>query len=191
MLSQRWRVRLTNILLLGYGLFSVSCVDATLSSYVPDLLEADGIQIKDDWAGFGWIEAHYSLQRHQQGFKGTAHWRANLRGRIPEAANEDVEIPLDVAQSFLKTLARTSLREGKYKPKIDHTDDYPSISIEFEVKEEIVKIFTESQGEGNIPWGVTIRGKTFVVGSDIPARALKELEPYLKRTVLQKLLEQK
>jgi hypothetical protein len=71
------------------------------------------------------------------------------------------------------------------------TDDYPSITIKLHIKGDTVVIFTKSQGKDHIPWGVTLKGETFVAESDVPARALNQLEPYLKGDVLQKLIEQK
>ncbi len=184
---------LAGLFLIACGLCFAGCTGIPLDSKVPDLLQADSIQIKNSWAGLALVtKQHHSLQRDDKAFRGKAQFSvARRNSEQPRQAIEDIEIPLDVAQSFLKTLASLPLKEGKYEPKIEHTDDHPSISIELNVKGETVVIFTESQGKDHIPWGVTFKGKTFVAASDIPARALNQLGPYLKHDVLQNLIEQK
>jgi hypothetical protein len=92
--------------------------------------------------------------------------------------------------NFLSRLSRARLFEGEYVPSLPRMASYPSISIEIEVGNETITFFTRSQGKDHTPWGVTIRGETYVVvSSDVPAGALEEdLEPHLKREVLEELL---
>jgi hypothetical protein len=184
---------LASLFLIACGFYFASCTRTSLDSKVPDLLQADPIQITTSGAGLALVtERDYSLQRNDKVFRGKAQFSVKGSSSLQRRqAIEDIEIPLDAAQSFLKTLASLPLKEGEYKPTITITDDYPSIRIKLSIKGETVVIFTESQGKDHIPWGVTFKGKTFVAASDIPARALNELEPYLKGDVLQKLIEQK
>lgn len=195
MLFGRLPLRLASFVLITCGLCAVSCSsNSSLNTTMPDLSQTDSIQINNGWSGLSPVApiiTHYSLQRYEQGFKGEARFSVAGYSKQPRQASAEIEIPLNPAQSFLKTLATVSLKEGKYEPKIEHTDDYPAISFELKTGTDTVLIFTKSQGEGHVPWGVTFKGKTFVVDSDVPARALKELEPYLKRDVLRKLIEQK
>ena len=77
--------------------------------------------------------------------------------------------------------SKSPLIEREYVPTFTHTDDYPSISIEKVAEGETVVFRTESQGEGHVPWAVESKGKTFVIPTDTPARALEILGPYLRR----------
>ncbi len=167
------------------------------------IVQADSIRIKDEWEGYGPFSPLFSfwdLHRAQDGFSGTATFRAHphfplylsrpdLQGKV-FTDTADILVPLGSMNNFLKRLSRTHLFKGEYVPSIPRTASYPSISIEIEVGHETITFFTRSQGKDHIPWGVTIQGETYVVvSSDVPARALKEdLEPHLKREVLEELL---
>jgi len=167
------------------------------------IVQADSIRIKDEWEGYGPFSPLFSfwdLHRAQDGFSGTATFRAHphfplylsrpdLQGKV-YTDTADIFVPLGSMNNFLKRLSRTRLFKGEYVPSIPRTASYPSISIEIEVGHETITFFTRSQGKDHIPWGVTIQGETYVVvSSDVPARALEEdLEPHLKREVLEELL---
>ncbi len=164
---------------------------------------ADSIRIKDEWEGYGPfspISAFWDLHRTQDGFAGTAIFRAHphfplylsrpdLQGKV-FTDRADIVVPVGSVKNFLRRLSRAHLFKGKYVPSIPRTASYPSISIEIEVDHETITFFTRSQGKEHIPWGVTIQGETYVVvSSDVPARALEEdLDPHLKREMLEELL---
>ena len=164
---------------------------------------ADSIRIKDEWEGYGPfspISAFWDLHRTQDGFAGTAIFRAHPHfsplsvasgssrkgfhghGRYCCSFGECEKLPEQTFPAHLSTRA--------YVPSIPRTASYPSISIEIEVDHETITFFTRSQGKDHIPWGVTIQGETYVVvSSDVPARALEEdLDPHLKREMLEELL---
>src|SRR5262249_13713726 len=152
------------------------------SSILARLSDAHRIHIENDWTGlspFAPLTAHYTLERKSDGFRGGATFSAGGYSGTANKAVEDIAVPLDKAQLFLQMLSKCPMKSGDYEPKIEHTDDYPSIKLEIELEKETVTFFTKSQGEGNIPWGVTIRGTTYVVESDIPATAVELLEPHL------------
>ena len=167
------------------------------------IVQADSIRIKDEWEGYGPfspISAFWDLHRARDGFSGTAafgaqphyslYWsRPDLEGRVFRA-RADIAVPFGSMNNFLSRLSRARLFKGDYVPSLPRMASYPSISIEIEVGDETITFFTRSQGKDHIPWGVTIQGETYVVvSSDVPARALKEdLEPHLKREVLEELL---
>jgi len=167
------------------------------------IVQADSIRIKDEWEGYGPfspISAVWDLHRSQDGFSGTATFRAqphyslyfsrpDLEGKV-FTETVDILVPAGNVTSFLSRLSRARLFKGKYVPSIPRTASYPSISIEIEVGPETITFFTRSQGKEHIPWGVTIQGETYVVvSSDVPAGALEQhLEPHLKREVLKELL---
>ncbi len=167
------------------------------------IVQADSIRINDEWEGYGPyspISAFWDLHRSQDGFSGTATFRAHphyslyfsrpeLEGKVL-TDTADILIPAGNVTSFLSRLSMARLFKGEYVPSIPRTASYPSISIEIEVGPETITFFTRSQGKEHIPWGVTIQGETYVVvSSDVPAGALEQhLEPHLKRELLQELL---
>ena len=167
------------------------------------IVQADSIRIKDEWEGYGPfspISALWDLHRAQDGFSGTAAFRAqphysllwsrpDLEGKVL-TDTADIAVPLGSMNNFLSRLSRARLFKGEYVPSLPRMASYPSISIEIEVGDETIAFFTRSQGKDHTPWGVTIQGETYVVvSSDVPARALEEeLEPHLKREVLEELL---
>ncbi len=167
------------------------------------IVQADSIRINDEWEGYGPyspISAFWDLHRSQDGFSGTATFRAHphyslyfsrpeLEGKVL-TDTADILIPAGNVTSFLSRLSMARLFRGEYVPSIPRTASYPSISIEIEVGPETITFFTRSQGKEHIPWGVTIQGETYVVvSSDVPAGALEQhLEPHLKREQLQELL---
>lgn len=171
------------------------------------------VRIKDEWDGYGPIAPISSLWELKtfHGLAGTVIFRAqpdfpmlrwsparpDLQG--PGSSGKvffktaDIAVPEENAKNFLKRLSQVHLVRGEYVPSIPRTDNYPSITIEIEtsgvlVSRETITFFTQSQGKGHVPWGVTIQGVTYVVPSDIPARALEELDPYLRRNILENLL---
>ena len=196
MLFERLGFKRVRLLLIAYSLCLLSCNSKNSSQgVIPDLSQSDSIQISDEWTGLSRvapIEANYSLARSGEGFSGEAKFSvAGYSKQTELTASEAIVIPSAAAETFLKALSSLTLKEGKYEPKIEHTDDYPSTSIELKLKGDTIRIFTKSQGAGHAPWGVEFKGKTYTVESDVPAKALQGLEPYLKRDVLQRLIEQK
>ncbi|HXV98007.1 MAG TPA: hypothetical protein VEC93_06255, partial [Anaerolineae bacterium] len=162
-------------------------------SALPDLNQVQTIRIRDEWNGLSPIAplgATYDLERAGDHFAGTANFTVGGRGGNSLQATEAVELPPEAVQTFLQTLASAPLTEGAYQPNITHTDDYPAIYIELELGTGTMTFFTQSQGEAHVPWGAEFNGKTYVINSDAPAKALAALEPYLKRDVLDQLKEQ-
>ena len=156
------------------------------------LTQARSIKIEDEWIGLSHIapiEAHYDLRRQNGAFSGKANFSVAYYYREKHTAVENIVIPEDMALSFLRTLAQSPTEYGYYEPRIEHTDDYPSISIQIELEGESLKFYTESQGEDHVPWALDWKGSTFVINSDQPAKALALLEPYLKKDTLEKLIK--
>lgn len=161
---------------------------------VPDLAHAQSIAIDDVWNGFNRaapIEAHYKLQRGADGFRGEADFSAG-RGYPggPKHVPADIAIPQPAIDKFFAALAQAPLHAGPYTPKRGHTDDYPDMTITLSVDGRDVVFSSQSQGKERNPWHVTIAGREYVSESGQPAAALDRLAPYLKRSVLNKLLEE-
>jgi hypothetical protein len=151
------------------------------------LAAARAVRIEVGWGGLGpGRSEHYELHADANQLAGEATF--SVRGRTK---TESIRIPLSAAQTFFRILGEATLEEREYVPRIMHTDDYPSISVELDLGNETVTFFTQSQGESHVPWALKIKQKTYVIDSDVPARALEALDPYLKRDVLKLLLDER
>lgn len=174
----------------------------TLASLAPALghldQEVSEFRLKDDWDGLSNLApelAHFYLQRQGDHFEGEAVFSFAGRSAVSDfgtsrrETTRKLNIPLDQAQKFLRLLSQTPVQAGTYQPKIEHTDDYPSLRIEVETGAGPLQLYSASQGQDHIPWGATFAGKNFVINSDTPARALDILRPYLEYTAQKELAE--
>lgn len=183
-------INMQTIHVVPIGLFALALIGSTRLSVagngepqespLPPLEEATSMDIQDDWGGLSYT-APIGV--------GPVCSYGGIAAK-PRKATVDIEIPLAVAQAFFKDLAKSPLKEGEYRPKIFYSDDYPSIRIELKINEDTVAFFTQSQGEGHVPWGVRFRGKTYVVDSDVPSKAYQALYPYLKRDILRNMVKE-
>lgn len=151
------------------------------------------ITIRDYWVGYSPvapIEANYQLSLEGSVLNGTAQFAVGSfsANRPSQQDTVNISIPADITLAFLGKLKESVLVEGVYPPRVERTDDYPSISITIETRREAIEIFTESQGREHIPWGVRMRENTYVVDSAIPAQALAILDPYLRQDVLREMI---
>jgi hypothetical protein len=177
----------------GAGFWLLGCATGSHALQLPSLAKVDSIRISDDWTGLSPVaplERDYFLKRQGKGFSGTANFSVAGYSGQPRTATANIQIPAAAAKKFLELLASSPLKAGDYTASINHTDDYPHISVELMSKDEIVRFFTQSQGRDHVPWGAKIKEKTYVISSDAPARALKTLEPYLKRDILERLIDE-
>lgn len=152
----------------------------------------EAIHVYDEWIGYSIaspLKARYVLERKEDEFKGQARFSAGEEGRRREAVR-DIAIPVGVTDAFLRLLSKVPMEEGEYRPRIDHTDDYPSIEIRLEIGDLSVRFFTSSQGAGHVPWGLQVGDETFVVRSSMPADALEILSSYLCKDVLDRLADE-
>ncbi len=158
-----------------------------------NLTDATSFNLRDDWSGFiNYVTkyANYNLKRNGNQFEGDADFHIS----VSQEATRHIVIPLNVAQAFLQTLEQIPLEEGPYTPKINQADTYLiDIAIQILTNAGPLDIFTNSQNDrnatGNAPWGVNFMGRTFVVNSDIPAKALDTLRPYLHEEVIEELIK--
>lgn len=167
---------------------------------VVDLTDVTGIDIRYGWNGMSPaapIRATWNLQRLEDGFRGTASFGVGYGGTdektrqtIPSLKEEaSVVVPETVVAKALRLLARTAVRWGEYTPTCTHTDDYPFFELALRTPTEDFKIFSESQGERNTPWGMELSGDKYTIDTSEPARALDLLKPSLRWDVLEALIE--
>lgn len=147
------------------------------------------ITIEDNWSGLSDIQPSFRYQLNFQNgaLVGTADFSIGYDAY--QELNVPIEIPVDVTQAFFAKLKESELAEGQYEPNIMWTDDYPSLNITIDTRREVIELYTQSQGEDHIPWGATIRGKEYIIDSGIPSEALAILEPYMKKDILDELIE--
>jgi hypothetical protein len=154
--------------------------------------DCDSIVIADRWVGLSDIapiSAHYSIQKSGGAFRGKAIFMVGHDDHANTSVVK-IEIPNTAIQSFLKMLSQTPVEKGTYKPRIQHTDDFPEIVVDLGVKKKSFVFGTSSQGEDHVPWRVKFEGEEYIINSDIPGKALAILKPYMKRDELQRLMEQ-
>ena len=151
----------------------------------------DYLLIEDYWIGetltAPWV-TRITLRADGEKFTGPAFFSAG-NGQRQKTAHDTVVIPRAAVQEFLSLLLKSPMRPGKYTPRIDYTDDYPNLRIVVKQGKSAITFFTRSQGKDYIPWGAQYQGKISVVDSELPARALQQLRPYMKRPVLEKLID--
>jgi hypothetical protein len=150
--------------------------------------QGEVVEIQNDWNGYSDITPilrHYKLWVKNKELVGNAHIAVGGYGAagIHQQATTKVKIPAAVTAQFLATLAKTPIKSGSYKPLINRTDDYPSVTIQVKVKQQLMIFSSQSQGASRVPWKVRIRsGKTntdYISNADFPTQALKLLSPYL------------
>ena len=172
----------------------------TLTKLFPDL--ADLSDAKSVAIGFGWlglsplspVSAAYLLELRNDQFE--ADGRFNVASA---SATRPIKIPRDVLKTFLAAASDVELKEGEYQPRIEHTDDYPSLEISVPTAQGLLKIWTNSQSRKSksgtyvdrTPWAIGYLGRTFVVETTALDDAFEPIEPRLEYDdVFNKLADQ-
>lgn len=108
-----------------------------------------GLRIKDDWNGL----SHLAPSRRRYYFikdVGILHGFGTLsvghgdRNRMEVV--KDLRIPIDKIKTSLAYLQNIELKEGKYQPREDHTDDYPDLAIIFDGGDRELQLYSASPG---------------------------------------------
>lgn len=169
--------------------------DQTIGAVFPELTTFSALRslaLQRDWSGltrFSPYEAHYDLHPQADHIIGQARFSVAGSSGNPRTSETTIDIPADAITAFLRLLAATPLSEGAYTPLITHSDDYPKIGIQIETSSGTIEVFTASQGDQHIPWGLHIGEKMFVIDSDAPMQAIAALEPFLHQDMMQKLID--
>ena len=153
-------------------------------------LEPRTVVIRDYWMGLepqGPIDFTWRLER-----QGETHAYAGtgtlLRAHGKTSGPLPVTIPDNAMLAFLRGLAAAPRTPGEYTPSIQHTDDYPELTIRLHTATSLTEFFSASQGEDRVPWRVHVNGGRYVSDSPAPAQALKHLIPFLRRDELERRL---
>jgi hypothetical protein len=164
------------------------------------VMQASTVEIANDWNGYSDITPilrHYKLRRHQQQLVGNAHIAVGGYGAagIHQQQTTKVAIPAAISAKFLTTLSKTPIRIGRYQPKLDRRDDYPSIKIQLKIDRQQVTFSSQSQAINYIPWKVTIerdnRTTEYISNSPLPAQALQLLNPYLSSPGIDQIIQRR
>jgi hypothetical protein len=164
------------------------------------VMEADTVEIVNDWNGYSDITPilrRSKLRRERQELVGNAYIAVGGYGAagIHQQQTTRVKIPAAVTAKFLATLAKTPLQVGIYKPKLDRTDDYPSIEIKVKIDGRQIIFSSQSQSIDYVPWKITINQKNtaiaYISNSALPAQALGVLNPYLSRQGIDQIIQRR
>jgi len=167
-------------------------VSKSLWSNLTQLAKVQSIEIHDDWMGlseYGPVGRYYSMKPEGDQFTGKAVFSLG-GGPLLKTKEEPISVPKATVQDFLNLLAQSQLDKGEYKPNIEHTDDYPSVTIDVQFAGDKLSFFSKSQGEWAVPWGVSLGGESYVSRSKSPAMAMKLLQPFFKHESMEKLMEE-
>ena len=172
--------------------FAVAAVPrpTTLIQLFPEL--ADLPDTKMVVVGIGWVglsplspmEAGYLLELHDGQFAGRGHFKV----ADAPVVWRPISMPADVMRTFLAVAVKVPMVEGEYKPRIEHTDDYPSLEFDVLTQQGQLRIATQSQfkdGESGAytdrtPWSIGYLKRNFIVTASDLDRAYEPFGQYLR-----------
>lgn len=153
---------------------------------------ATEITVVDGWNGMSEaapIVLRANLNRQRDGtFAGSASLRVGY-GERETVQNLEVSVPKRTMVAVLSRLAKTTVASGRYTPMLEHTDDYPSITIKIETPHGSMELETASQGPNYVPWGLRHDGKEYTVAAAEPGRALELLRPHIGCKRLEEMVD--
>jgi hypothetical protein len=164
------------------------------------VMEGKTVEIQNDWNGYSDITPvlrRYKLQLQNGELVGNSHIAVGGYGAagIRQQMTTKVKIPAVVTAKFLATLAKTPLKTGVYTPTMVRVDDYPHIRIVINSPQQQAIFSSESQGANHTPWKVIVGGKdsqqNYITNSDLPAQALKLLNPYLDKPGIDSIIKRR
>jgi hypothetical protein len=184
------------------GLVAAACVFATglamaamsratsLAREFPelaDLSETKTVVIGIQWLGLSPLspmKADYLLELHDDQFVGPGGFRVADGPTV----TRQISVPADVMRGFLAVASKVPMTEGEYRPRIEHTDDYPSLEFGVETKRGVLHIGSHSQLEyptsgthvDRTPWGIAYLNRSFIVITSDLDRAYEPFDQYLR-----------
>lgn len=148
------------------------------------LPSADRVVVQRSWNGFspvGRRSATYALTRSPDGFAGEALFRVTVRRGAGETHEQrlPITVPTMVMEGVLRDLTIIKVVPGPYRPRMDHTDDYPDDLVQVSSGGHQVRFYSQSQGYDHVPWGIETGGQVLVSDAADVARALRRLDTCL------------
>jgi hypothetical protein len=152
-----------------------------------DLSDTKIVVIGIQWLGLSDLSpmtADYRLELHDDQFAGQGQFKV---AEAP-AVSRPITVPRDVMHAFLAVASKVRMVEGEYKPRIEHTDDYPSLEFGIATKQGLLRIGTRSQLKDaeagpyldRTPWSISYLNRGFVVTASDLDRAYEPFGPYLR-----------
>ena len=162
-----------------------------------DLSETKTVIIGIQWLGLSNLSpmiADYLLELHDDQFAG----RGQFKVAEAPAVSRPITVPRDVMRAFLAVASKVRMVEGEYKPRIEHTDDYPSLEFDVATKQGLLRIGTQSQLKDaesgtyldRTPWSISYLNRSFVVTASDLDRAYEPFGPYLREDEIFKELQE-
>ena len=152
-----------------------------------DLSDTKIVVVGIQWVGLSDLSpmtADYRLELHDDQFAGQGQFKV----ADAPAMSRPIAVPRDVMRAFLAVASKVRMVEGEYKPRIDHTDDYPSLEFDVATKQGLLRIGTSSQLQDaesgtyldRTPWNISYLNRSFVVTASDLDRAYEPFGPYLR-----------
>jgi hypothetical protein len=152
-----------------------------------DLSDAKTVVIGSQWLGLSTMSpmiADYLLELHDDQFVGQGQFKL---AEAP-AVSRPVTVPRDVMRAFLAVASKVRMVEGEYEPRIEHTDDYPSLEFGVATKQGLLRIGTQSQLKDaesgtyldRTPWSISYLNRSFIVTASDLDRAYEPFDQYLR-----------
>jgi hypothetical protein len=152
-----------------------------------DLSDTKIVVVGIQWFGLSTLSpmnADYLLELHDNQFAGQGRFKA----ADAPAVSRPITVPRDVMRAFLAVASKVRMVEGEYHPRIDHTDDYPSLEFDVATKQGLLRIGTSSQLKDaesgtyldRTPWSISYSNRSFVVTASDLDRAYEPFGPYLR-----------
>lgn len=167
--------------------------DLRACSLSDDTDTLEGISIVETWDGLSHtapIKGEFDLKKQSsRELDGTATYSAVVRGTGSTSVTLTLRLPCDACLKALTLLDAAELEAKEYRPTRTHTDDYPMIRVELRFGENVLILFSKSQGKGRLPWEVSWGKQKWVTASSAVPEAMKEFEEYLHRDVERRLIE--
>ena len=185
-------VGLAGAVFIGAIGFAVAAVprSTTLIRQFPemaDLPDTKTVVVGIQWFGLSTLSpmiADYLLELHDDQFTGQGQFKV----ADAPAVSRSITVPRDVMRAFLAVASKVRMVEGEYKPRIEHTDDYPSLEFDVATKQGLLRIGTQSQLKyaesgtylNRTPWSIGYLNRSFVVTASDLDRAYEPFDPYLR-----------
>lgn len=152
-----------------------------------DLSDAKIVVVGIQWFGLSTLSpmiANYPLELHDDQFAGQGQFKV----ADAPAVSRPITVPRDVMRAFLAVASKVRMVEGEYKPRIEHTDDYPSLEFDVATKQGPLRIGTHSQLKyaesgtylDRTPWSISYLNRSFVVTASDLDRAYEPFGQYLR-----------
>ena len=177
------------VLAIGFAV-AATTRSTTLARQFPelaDLSETKTVVIGIQWFGLSTLSpmiANYPLELHNDRFAGQGQFKV---AEAP-AVSRPITVPRDVMRAFLAVASKVRMVEGEYRPRIEHTDDYPSLEFDVATKQDLLRIGTQSQLKDaesgtyldRTPWSISYLNRSFVVTANDLDRAYEPFGQYLR-----------